>query len=241
MKEVKRMNRIILLIIISLVPFSLSAQGEKKLVRQGNKQYEDKKYSEAEINYRKALETKANSTVATYNLGNSLYRQNKFQDATEQFNHAAEDNTDKLSKAKAYHNLGNSLLQAQKYPESVDAFKKALRNNPQDIETKYNLALAQQLSKNPPKQQNKQDNKDNKDKDKNKKNQDKKDDKKQDKDKNKQDQQDKNQQKQQQAGKISKEDAKRMLEAVQNDENNVQDKLKKEKAMAKKVKTDVDW
>jgi tetratricopeptide (TPR) repeat protein len=231
------MNRIITILIISLISLAINAQNEKKLVRQGNKLYNDQKFSDAEISYRKALEKKSNSTPAEFNLGNSLYKQNKMPEAADQFNHMASDEqlTNK-QKAMVYHNLGNTMLQSQKFQESVDAYKKALRNNPWDMETKYNLAVAQKMLKNPPKQNqqnknNQQDKKDNKDKDKDKQNQ------------NKQNQQDKNQQQQQQpqAGKISKEDAKRMLEAIQNDENNTQDKLKKEKAMSKKVRPAIDW
>jgi tetratricopeptide (TPR) repeat protein len=234
-KSSKIMNRVITILMLSLISLAINAQNEKKLVRQGNNLYKDEKYGDAEISYRKALEKRANSTPAAFNLGNSLYKQKKFEEATDQYNHLANDGQlTNNQKSMVYHNIGNTMLQSQKFQESVDAYKKALRNNPWDMETKYNLALAQKMLKNPPKQNqqnknNKQDNKDNKDKNKDKQNQDK------------QNQQDKNQQQQPQAGKISKDDAKRMLEAIQNDENNTQDKLKKEKAMSKKVRPAIDW
>lgn len=219
------------------ITLSLSAQNEKKYVRQGNNEYSAKKYSEAELSYRKALEKQASSTTATYNLGNSLYRQEKFQDAADEFSRAGDAVADKKDKAEAFHNLGNSLLQSQKYQESIDAYKKALRNNPNDLDTKYNLSLAQHLMKNPPKKPNQQNQQNKNNQDKNNKDKDKKDNK-QDNQKNNQNKQ---QQQQQQAGKISKEDAKRMLQAIQNDENNTQDKLKKEKAAGKKVNPAQNW
>jgi tetratricopeptide (TPR) repeat protein len=236
------MNKIITILALSLISLAIYAQNEKKLVRQGNNLYKDEKYSDAEISYRKALEKKANSTPAEFNLGNSLYKQKKMEEAADQFNHLASDGQlTNNQKSMVYHNLGNTMLQSQKFQESVDAYKKALRNNPYDMETKYNLAVAQKMLKNPTKQNqqnknNKKDKKDNKDKnkDKDKQNQDKQ-------DQDKQNQQDKNQQQQPQAGKLSKEDAKRMLQAIQNDENNTQDKLKKEKAMSKKVRPAIDW
>ncbi len=233
------MNKYSTILFLSLITLNLSAQKDKSLVRQGNKLYEDKKYSDAEVSYKKALEKKSGSVAASYNLGNALYRQEKMQDAADQYAHLADDK--KLSKQQlgmVYHNLGNSLLQSKKIQESIDAYKKSLINNPSDLETKYNLAFAQRLLKNQPKQnqQHKQDNKDQKDKDKKKdknKNQDQK--------KDNKNQQDQNQQQQPQEGKLSKDAAKRMLEAIQNDEKNLQDKLEKQKAAVKKIKPDQDW
>ena len=156
------MNKVMLLIIISCSCLSLYGQTGKKYVRQGNKQYENKKYVDAEISYRKALEKNNKLSAASYNLGNALYRQEKFDEASKFYNKALEDGMNKKDMAKVYHNMGNSLLQQQKYQESIDAYKKALRINPTDLETKYNLALAQKYLKNPPKQkQNNQQNQNN--------------------------------------------------------------------------------
>jgi Ca-activated chloride channel homolog len=230
------------ILIFSFVTLNLSAQKDKNLVRQGNRLYENKKYSDAEVAYKKALEKQSNSISASYNLGNALYKQEKMQDAADQYSHLADNkNLSKQQLGMVYHNIGNSLLQSQKIEESIDAYKKALRNNPGDLETKYNLAFAQRLLKNQPKQkqQNKQDKKDQKDKD--KKNDKDKQNKNQDQKNDKKDQQDQNQQQQQQEGRLSKEAAKRMLEAIQNDEKNLQDKLEKQKVIVKKAKRGQDW
>ncbi|HAV54019.1 MAG TPA: hypothetical protein DCX41_03680, partial [Aequorivita sp.] len=46
---------------------------------------------------------------------------------------------------------GNTYMNEKKYTEAVEAYKNALRNNPNDDETRYNLALAKDmLEKNPP-------------------------------------------------------------------------------------------
>jgi Ca-activated chloride channel homolog len=236
-------NRYITIILAVSFALNLSAQNEKKLVRQGNRQYENKSYADAEVSYKKALEKTSGSISASYNLGNALYRQEKLQDAAEQYSRLADNkNLSKQQLGMVYHNLGNSMLQNKKIEESVEAYKKALRNNPSDIETKYNLAFAQRLLKNQPKkdQQNKQDNKDQKNKD--KKNDKDKKDKNQDQNNKNKNQDDQNQQQQQQSEKLTKDAAKRMLQAIQNDENNLEKKLEKEKAAAaKKVKPDQDW
>jgi Ca-activated chloride channel homolog len=225
------MKKYFLILIVGFLCLNVFAQKDKKLVRQGNNLYENKKYADAEVSFRKALEKQSNSIPASFNLGNTLYRQEKMQDAVDQYNQLSNNkNLTKQQLAMVYHNLGNSLLQAKKIEESIEAYKKALRNNPNDPETKYNLAFAQRLLKNQPKQnqQNKQDKKDQKQDQKNNP-QDNKDQKKQ------QDQQ------QQQSDKLTKEAAKRMLEAVQNDEKNLKEKLEKQKERGPKVKPDQDW
>jgi Ca-activated chloride channel homolog len=239
-----KINKNISILLFSLVTLNLSAQKDKSFVRQGNKLYENKKYSDAEVSYKKALEKQSNSISASYNLGNALYRQEKMQDAADQYARLADDkNLSKKQLGMVYHNMGNSLLQSKKIEESIDAYKKALRNNPADLETKYNLAFAQRLLKNQPKQkqQNKQDNKDQKDQ--NKKNDKDKKDKKQDQnqDQKKKNENQQQQQQQPQEGKLSKDAAKRMLEAIQNDEKNLKEKLEKQKDLNKKIKPDQDW
>jgi len=65
----------------------------------------------------------------------------------------------------------------------------------------------------------------------------------QNKDQQPQNQQDKNkdQQQQQQQGNISKEDAQRLLDALANDEKNVQEKVKEAKAAKARVRTLINW
>jgi Ca-activated chloride channel family protein len=138
------------------------------------------------------------------------------------------------------------LLQNKKLEESIEAYKKALLNNPKDEETRYNLAYAQDKLK----QQQQQKNKDNKDKkDQDKKNQDKKDQDKNKDDKNKDNKDNKNQDKkdqdkkdqQDQPNKLSKQDAERMLDALNNNEKQTQDKLKNKKLKGGKLNISKDW
>ena len=234
------MKKLLYIVGLMILVLNMNAQEEKKFVRKGNRQYDNKNYSDAEINYRKAIEKKLGSGIASYNLGNSLYRQSKFEEAGKEYSQASETNMNKNELAKAYHNLGNSYLQTQKYKESIEAYKKALRNNPSDLETKYNLSFAQKkLKENPQQEKKDQDKNQDKDKDKDKKEQDKDQDKK---DQDKENQDNKDQQNQaNKDNKISKDDAERILQAIQNDENNTQDKLKKEKAAAKKSNPEIDW
>jgi len=146
------MKQLIIIILFLLPGGLLFAQQEKSLVKDGNKLYEEKKYTEAEANYRKSIQKKKN-TEGDFNLGDALYKQKKFDEAGQQFNQLGSTSGNKAIAAKAYHNLGNSLLENKKLEESIDAYKKALINNPKDDETRYNLAYAQEKLK----QQQKQD------------------------------------------------------------------------------------
>ncbi len=228
------------------------SQQEKKFILEGNKQYEKENFIEAEKNYSRGLNKNKNSYKSSFNLGDAYYKQGKYEEAAEQFQSLTHRPSSKDTLSKAYHNLGNSLVKSKKYQEGLDAYKNALKNNPDDEDTRYNLAYTQQMLKQQQQQQKKdkdnkdkdkkdkkdnKDNKDNKDKDKkDKKDQDKKD------DKQKEDKGKENKEKEKpQQDQISKEDAKRLLDALQNDEKILQDKMKKGKMKGMKVKIEKDW
>jgi Ca-activated chloride channel family protein len=151
-------------------------------------------------------------------------------------------NENKDKKSASLYNLGNSMLMANKLQESIEAYKNSLKLKPENQEAKYNLAYAQDLlrkQQEQQKQQQQQQNKDNKDqnKEQNKKDQEKKDQQKQNNDKD----QEQQQQQQQNQQSISKEDAERLLNAIANDEKNVQEKVKLAKAAKTKVRTLKNW
>lgn len=225
----------ITLLFLLVASSAFAQKTERDYLRSGNKLYNDSLFIKAEVDYRKALEINPKSTDAMFNLGNSLLMQQKAKEAMEQFESASKVEKDKDKLAQIYHNMGVILQSSKQYPQCIEAYKESLRNNPKDDETRYNLALAQKLLKD--QQQNQDQNQD--------KNQDQKDDKK-DQNKNQQeqdkkDQQNQNQQQQQQnKDEMSKENAQQLLNAVMQDEKNVQDKVKKQLQIQGK-KLDKDW
>lgn len=214
---------------IIFIAFLLFANGsafaqktERDYIRKGNKLFNDSSYVQAEINYRKALEINPNSSEALYNLGNVLSQQNKLKEAMQQYTAASQAEKNKTKLAKIYHNAGVLFQAAKHYQEAVQSYKQSLRNNPNDDETRYNLALAMKQLKE--QQQNQDKNKDkNKDKDKDKKKKD--DQKKQDQKKDQQKQQPKPQPNKNQ---MSKENAEQLLNAAMQDEKQLQEKMKKQ-------------
>jgi len=206
------------------------AQSDKKLIREGNKSYDNKKYSDAEVSYKKSLGKNQKSYEANFNLGDAYYKQGKYDEAAKQFELLKSETKDKKTEAAALHNLGNTLLKNKKYQESIDAYKQALKLNPNDEDTRYNLAYAQAMLKQ--EQQRQQQQQQNQDKN----NKDKKDQKQQPKPEQKQEQA---QKQQEQKKEISKEDAERILQALNNDEK--EKHKKKAKVVATRVRIDKDW
>lgn len=211
-------------------------KAERDLIRKGNRMYNDSVYENAEVNYRKALEIYPKSTVAMYNLANTLMQQNKLQEAMEQFAGAAKVEKEKPNLAQIYHNMG-VIFQSQKdYAKAIEAYKESLRNNPKDDETRYNLALAQKLLKDQQQDQQNQDNQQNQQK------QEEKQDQQQNQQQNQNnDQQQEPPQQQKQDNQMSKENAEQLLNSVMQDEKDVQDKVKKQQQVIKGNRLEKDW
>lgn len=290
MKQHSIQNSIILGFMILLGSLNLNAQEKpEKLQRESNKfvaeaqdALAENDFAQAEAAYRKAISKDPSNLTAKYNMGNLYYAKEKPVNAEQRLKEAAEIAATKKEKHRIFHNLGNSYMQQKNYQEAVNAFKDALRNDPEDEETRYNLALAKKMlekekqNKDKNKDQNKKDDK-NKDKDKDQQNKDqnkdgkggddqnenqkpkdegenekdkKEGDQNEDKQKDKGDEQKKDQgegdkEKQQQPkpaqGQLSPQQIKNLLEAMNNEEKKVQDKINAEKAKGVKVKSEKDW
>src|SRR6478672_6084633 len=132
------------LMLYSLLIFSLvcSAQEKDANLPKGNDAFAEKKFAEAEADYRISQAKFAKKAKASYNLGNSIYKQKQSAEAKYQFAKAIKNAKTKTEKHQAYHNLGNCLMNEKDYSGAVEAYRNALRNNPTDEETRYNFALA---------------------------------------------------------------------------------------------------
>lgn len=244
-----------LYIVLLLNSILLFGQEKDKNLYNGNQSFKEKKYADAEADFR-VTESKKSPKKATagYNLGNSVYRQNQQGEAQIKYIQALEHAKTKEEKHRIYHNLGNTFMLDKNYEAAAEAYKNALRNNPNDEETRYNYALAKRKKKdNPPPKDNKKDNKggggqDKKPQPENNKN-DKGNDKK-DQDKNKGE--DKKEDKGDGEKKEDKNDNPKpsgadkqridnILDAVNNAEKKVQDKVNAKKVKARPVSNEKDW
>ena len=233
-----------------LLSFAIFAQEKDFHLPKANSEFADKKYAAAEAEYRISLSNNPKKSISAYNLGNAIYKQNNNSEALFSYENAIKNATARPEKHTAFHNSGNIYMKEKNYSAAVEAYKNALRNNPNDEETRYNFALAKKMLKNnPPKKDDKKDKKEKKkdDKKKDDKKDKKKDDKKKD-DKKDGDKKDKNDQKNNQDGQpkpkpggIQKERVQNLLDAVNNEEKKIQDKVNANKVKGKPIQTEKDW
>ena len=242
----------------------------KVSLSEASYELENDNFNFAEAAYREAIALNPKEATGKYNLGNAYYNKKLNDVAMSRYKQAAAVAKTKSDKHSAFHNLGNTYMNEKKYQEAVESYKNALRNNSKDDETRYNYALAKELLEDQEKngggdddkeneeEDNKEDKKENQDNENNKKDgedgdqkdendegekeQDKKegDDKK---DKGNPDEPKEEQQEQQKTepGKLSPQQVKNLLEAMNNEEKKVQDKINAKKQKGKKVKSQKDW
>lgn len=231
LRFLSRASLVFLIIMFSAESFAQFSQTDKKYIRKGNREYNRGNFSDSEIMYRKASDGDTRPPEATFNIGDALYRQNKFEDAGRQFADNTTQIVDAEKQAAAWYNLGNSLLQANKIKESIEAYKNSLKLTPENKDAKYNLGYAQNLLREQ-EQQNQNNEQQQQNSEQERKNENPQ--------SQPQDQQQQGQEKEQEQG-ISKEDAERLLNALANDEKAIQEKVKREKAAKARTRTLKNW
>jgi tetratricopeptide (TPR) repeat protein len=241
------------IIIIFFFSINLFGQDESynKHLYDGNINY-DKDFLLAENSYRKAISINSSNIKAPYNLSNKYYEEELYDEALIRQVEALKNAKSNNEKHRINHNIGNILMKKDLCKEALEAYKNALRNNPDDDETRYNLSLAKlcadEQNKNNDKKddkkddQQKDDKKDDQQKD-DKKDDQQKDDKQDQKNDNKNEQKDKknNPSKDRGSAKLSPEQIKNLLKAMNNEENKVQAKINEKKQKGVKIVTEKDW
>ena len=226
------MMRNILILMLLAVASASFAQNDRDYIRRGNRLYRAKKFNKAEVEYRKAVAANSENPQAVYNLGCAMMMIQKDSVAVTYFERASQLEQNKLRRAKSNHNIGVILQNHKMYDKAIEAYKNALRDNPNDNETRYNLALCKKLLKKQPK--DKDSKKDNKNKDK-KQN-------KQDKDRNNDKKDDNNNQKEQPRKEhMSKDNAEQLLNAAMQDEKQTQQRLQKAMQRPRRNRSQKNW
>ena len=233
------MKRLVFIALL-LSPFTfhlspLFAQREAGDVRRGNREYNKQNYTEAEVDYRRGLEANKNSYEAHYNLGDALFKQDKYADAKTEFETAAkmlDKKEDKERYAKAMHNIGNCNFAQQQYDKAVAAYMESLRANPKDNDTRYNLVKAMEML-----QQQQQQQQQNQDQQQQQQEQQQQQQEQQEQEQQQQEQQE--QQAQVTEDPMDKETAEQILQALEQDEQDTQEKLQRQQG--KKRRVEKEW
>ena len=249
----------------------LTLKKANDLVYQANELLNEDDYVSAEMAYRKAISELPQHVAGAYNLGSSYYKTGNYNEALYRLEQVVKNANSKAEKHKAFHNIGNILMQNKSCKEAVEAFKNALRNNPSDDETRYNLGIAKDCAEQQQDQQdqenqqdeekkdedkekeeqkdkegeNKEDQKDEGEKDK-KEGEDQKDDEGKPEEKENEDgkgENDKKEEKKPQPkpGQLSPQQIKNLLEAMNNQEQKVQERINAEKTKGVQLQTEKDW
>lgn len=239
-------NMVAVMTMLCALSLTVSAQVDRHDVRAGNRKFRKGDWKAADISYRKALVKDSTSVPANFNLANTLYRTENYDEAAKTMEKIKDSAPSSAHAADYFYNVGDIAIAKKDWQGAVTAFKESLLRNPGDLEAKENYIYAKKMLEN---QQNGgggngQDNQDNQDNQQNKndqngqgdQNQDQNKDKNQDQNQNDQNNQPQPQQNNQsgQQMKISPQQAQQMLRAIQAKEKETQDKVNKEKAEALK-------
>jgi tetratricopeptide (TPR) repeat protein len=212
-----------LLLLLTAAASNTAAQEERPHVRRGVALLEQERFAEAEAEFRSALQLKPSSFEAAYNLGTALFRQEKYDEALQQLQATTPfANDDKQRLASLFHNLGNSYLFGQNIDQSIEAYKQALRHNPLDDETRYNLIAAMKLKDEQEEQEEEQQDQQEQEQQEQQEQEQEQEEQEQEQE---QEQQDQQQQQQQESEGISRENAERLLQALEEDEKELLEKM----------------
>ena len=249
-----------LLMFISMGSIMSQQNDYESLIKKGNNSFEDNT-ALSEQNYRKAISYIPEFVKGQYNFSNNLYKNEYYDEALLNQLEASKYAKTRADKHLIFHNIGNILMKKKMCKEAVEAYKNALKNNPKDDESRYNLALAKDCAKDEnenEKESEGEDEDEDKEKDKEKdENEDQKEDKDQQGDDEKQnedqDQKENNKDDNDQKGddkskdekpkekKLSPQQIKNILEAMNQEESKVQEKMNAKKLKGVKLKNEKDW
>ena len=226
---------------------SFSQSDPNNLVLKGNADILNKNFNDAEVEYRKAISTNKNQNKASHNLGNLLFENQNYDEAIQEYFKTQKNSEIDLEKHSAFHNLGNSYMKKKDYAQAVEAYKNALRNNSADDETRYNYALAKKFLEGDKRQNSENSEDSEEEKQDQSEDQNENQDENQNSDQNSESEKEKpkdqdDKEEQEQGGGLSKQQMENLLEAVNNIEKDLNEKLKSgKKKLQTTKKSEKDW
>ena len=231
----------------------------KKNGRKGNALYGQEQYAEAATAYQEGIRAVQESGPgAVYsgllnNLGAALYRTGENDQAGVAFASAATMALAPEDLVRASYNAGNAAFKAQQLEQSLEHYRRALLNDPSNADAKFNYEFVKRRLQEQQQQQEQQDqqNQDNQDQQQDQQNQDGEQDQ-ENQDQQQQDQQNQdsegeenqNQQQQEQQQEredptqLSEEEAQRILQALENEEEQLLRQVQKMKTRPRRVEKD---
>ncbi len=132
-------------LVLALVPSVTAADSvDRGKVRAANKLYKKGDYKDSYRLYREALGDTARAAADApgvyYNGGNALYMQNQFDKALESYSRSY--SPDSALTGKMLYNRGNTLLRSGRFDPAIESYLQALQYMPDDEDARHNLELA---------------------------------------------------------------------------------------------------
>jgi Ca-activated chloride channel family protein len=218
------------LLVLAILAAALpaAAQSGDAQIRSGNRFYKKKQIDQSLQQYQSAVQQAPNNPTANYNLGNAQFRKNNYDGATKSYDATVNNSpNDKAMQEKGYYNKGVAMIKQKKLQESIDAWKQALKLDATDADARENLQKALMQMKQQQqqqKQQQKEEKKDQKDK----------------KDEKKEQEQQQQQQPKPQPSRLNKQQVEQLLKALEQKENDLQNKMKQNKVKSPS-QPEKDW
>jgi len=234
MKHNPNVKAIITIVVITLLVGFLASPGytagsARSANKKGLKQYDKEQYDQALTEFIAGSELAPDRPELKYNQGTALYKNGNFKEAVDQFQKATVDENATLS-PNALYNMGNSYYRAGQAKEAIDAYKRSLMKQADHLDAKHNLEMALRLAEIQEQQQEQQQDQ-----------QQQKQEQQQPEDQNKQPppEQPEKEEQQPSQGEMTEEQADRLLDAMQNEEQNaLKDKLQRQFGRPKRVEKD---
>ncbi len=239
-------------IVLLIIALALLGPGDgKKKGRRGNALYQQQQYTDAALLYQEALmDVQGDGPGVVHsgllnNLGASLFRQGEFEAAASAFTGSLRMASDPADAARANYNAGNSAAMQQQLEAALDAYRSALIIDPENEDAKYNYEFVkrqleeQQQQQNDENQENQEQNQDQRQNQDQQQNQDENQEQQQNPDQEQQQQnQEQQEQQQQNPEELSEEEAQRIMQALENEEEQLLRQVQKMKTRPRRVEKD---
>ncbi len=150
---VNAVSSVVLMACVSMAQAAVAGSKNK----EGNRLFGQGKYEEAQKSYLEAQAEAPDRPELLYNLGNTLIKQKRYEQALQALRQAV-SRGDKGLQTSAWFNMGNALFEAGHFGDSAQSYIQSLRLNPADRDAKHNLELAMKKmeeQKNPKQNQDK--------------------------------------------------------------------------------------
>lgn len=127
---------------IFFIQLSFAQSSYRKLVYEGNEDFNRRDYERSSQKYIDAIKLKDKDFTAHYNLGNALYKKKMYEEAKAEYQKAQALASNKADKAAALHNLGNAYMETNNSEKAAEVYKQALKQEPYNEATRKNYEIA---------------------------------------------------------------------------------------------------